>query len=89
MENTVNFKPLLEKLNPKVLELLERDENQYPNLVSKIYEELKANYIVTLISVHVASTLVGYWGEVNGYNTNKNFILDLYDMFCEDENISF
>ena len=89
MENTTDFKPLLEQLNPKVLELLKRDESQYPNLVSKIYEELKANYIVTLISVHVASALVGYWQEVNGYNRNKNFVLDLYDMFCEDENVSF
>lgn len=68
------------KLRPEIREALERDRNEFPNLVEAIKRDIKNAVIVSDLRIRNAAAIVGYYRELNLDSTN-NLELDLYKAF--------
>lgn len=68
------------KLRPEIREALERDRNEFPNLVEAIKRDIENAIIVSDLKIRNAAAIVGYFRELNIRVTN-NLELDLYRAF--------
>lgn len=68
------------KLRPEIREALERDRNEFPNLVGAIKRDIENAIIVSDLKIRNAAAIVGYFRELNIRVTN-NLELDLYKAF--------
>jgi len=68
------------KLRSEIREALERDRNEFPNLVEAIKRDIKNAVIVSDLKIRNAAAIVGYYRELNLGSTN-NLELDLYKAF--------
>ena len=75
---------IISRLNPQVRELMEKDTEKYPSLVSKMEREMREAFVPTDLSVVTAQTLIGYFDQLGLKAKFDNFVIKLYTMF-EDE----
>lgn len=71
------------KLRVEIREALERDRNEFPNLVEAIRRDIEGAVIVSDLKIRNAAAIVGYFRELNLKSTN-NLELDLYRAFEND-----
>jgi hypothetical protein len=75
---------IINRLNPQVRELMEKDTEKYPSLVGKMEREMREAFVPTDLSVVTAQTLIGYFDQLGLKAKFDNFVIKLYTMF-EDE----
>ena len=84
------MKSLLSRLKPEVMEIIEKDREQYPLMVEALLKNLNEIELVLQLNVGNAYSLVTYFEELPkeireekwGFK-NKSFLMKLYECFNE------
>ena len=72
---------LLKELHPAVLEQIELERSEYPNLCGKIMNDIKEALLVTDLSLGTTTYLVGYYLGAGHKFDSHSYLLNVYQIF--------
>jgi hypothetical protein len=75
---------MLNKLDPRVKELMDQDEKEFPNLIRRMKREIENAKIIGDLTIMTAENLLNYYDQVEEGAEDlrsSRFVLKLYNIF--------
>jgi len=75
---------MLSKLDPRVRELMDKDESKFPNLIGRMRKEIEDAQVLGDLTLTTAENLLNYYDEVSDDTEDvrtSRVILKLYKVF--------